>query len=288
VLPLDNLFAVLRGADDPKNREEWKKVLAARGKRDQFVVKRGDGFEPVAGTVVEGDEDGDAITFEREAGGRTTFKLTRATGGLVFNQPPRGVIPPTVCKVVDVFGNTLTAQSVELTGSGVVVKTVSGATFEYPSAAGVAKLDFSQGNVLYLSDMTPEVTAPTAGAEPPFPFRVNQTDEKNAPLRLDGAAFARGLWVRADTTLGYKLTGEYREFKALVGIDESVAEPSYSVRLVIEADGKVVFSEVVARKDKARPVTLDVKGAKVLKIAVERTHPIDGVSVDLAEARLQK
>ena len=101
-------------------------------------------------------------------------------------------------------------------------------------------------------------------------------------------SYAKGLWVRADTTLAYKLTGEYREFKALVGMDESVSEPSYSVRLVIEADGKVVFSEVVARKDKVRPVTLDVKGAKQLKISVERTHPLDGVSVDLAEARLQK
>ena len=116
-----------------------------------------------------------------------------------------------------------------------------------------ARLDFSQGNILYLSDLTPEVSPPAAAAGPPFPFRVNQTDEKNAPLRLDGVSYAKGLWVRADTTLAYKLTGEYREFKALVGVDESVSEPSYSVRLVIEADGKVTPGEWVPWRDARVP-----------------------------------
>jgi hypothetical protein len=288
VLPLDNLFSILRGADDPKNRDEWKKLLAGRGKRDQFVVKRGEGFEPVSGTVIEGDDDGDAITFERESGERTTFKLIRATGGLVFNQPPRGVIPPTVCKVVDVFGNVLTAKAVELAGSGLKVTTVSGATAEYPSLSGVGKLDFSQGNVAYLSDLDPQVTAPEpVPGEPYFTYLRDKTNE-NAPLKLDGQTFGKGLWVFPDTTLTYAPNGDYREFKAVVGVDESVQVASSAVRLVIEADGKVVFSEVIRRKDKARPLNLDVKGVKQLKITVEREGLYLGNQVNLADARFQK
>jgi hypothetical protein len=287
-LPLDNLFTVLRGADDPKRRAEWKKLVAGRGKRDLFVVTRGDGFEPVPGTVIEGDDEGDAITFERETGGRTTFKLIRASGGLVFNQPPRGEIPPTVCKVVDVFGNVLTARAVELAGSGLKVTTVSGATFEYPSLAGVAKLDFAQGNIAYLSDLDPQVDAPEpVPGVPHFTFLKDKTDD-NAPLKLDGQTFGKGLWISPDTTLTFRPNGEYREFKALVGVDESVQIASSAVRLIIEADGKVVFSETITRKDKPRPLNLDVNGVNQLKITVEREGLFLANQVNLAEARFQK
>jgi hypothetical protein len=287
-LGMESLFTVLRGADDAKNREDWKRIVALRGKRDQFVIKRDDGFEPAPGTVIEGDADGDAVTFERESGERVTYKLARATGGLIFNQPPRGVIPPTVCKVIDVFGNTLTAQAVELAGGGLKVKLVSGGTFEYPSLKGVAKLDFSQGNIAYLSDLDPQVSAPDPiPGEPHFTYLRDKTNE-NAPLKLDGQTYGKGLWVFPDTSLTYKINGDFREFKALVGVDEAVPVASSAVRVVIEADGKVVFSEVVSRKDKARPLTLDVKGIKQLKIAVEREGLYLGNQVNLADARFQK
>lgn len=287
-IDLGTLFTVLRGADDPKNRNEWKKVLAVRGKRDQFVVKRGDVFEPVAGTVLEGTDDGDAIAFERENGQRTTYKLIRATGGLVFNQPSRGQIAPTVCKVIDVFGNTLTAQRVDLTDGGLKVTTVAGATFDYPSLKGLSKLDFSQGNIAYLSDLEAQVSAPEPEPNwPYFTYNRDQTEEK-APLKLDGQTYAKGLWIFPDTTLTYKLNGDYREFKAVIGVDESIKIASSAVKLTVEADGKIVFAEPVTRKDKARPVTLDVKGVKLLKISVEQNERYFGNQVDLAEARLQK
>ena len=63
---------------------------------------------------------------------------------------------------------------------------------------------------------------------------------------------------------------------------------SSTVRLVVEADGKVVYSQLVSRKDKARPLNLDVKGVKQLKITVEREGLYLANQVDLAEARFQK
>ena len=287
-IDLGTVFTLLRGADDPKSRDEWKKVLAVRGKRDQFVIKRGDAFEPVPGTVIEGDDEGDAITFERENGQRVNYKLVRATGGLVFNQPPRGQIAPTVCKVIDALGNTLVASKVEVVGGGLKVTTVGGATFEYPSFKSLARLDFSQGNVAYLSDLETQVSAPEAVAGEPYFTVLRDKTNENVPLKLDGQTYAKGLWVFPDTTLTYKLNGDYREFKALVGVDESVQVASSAVKLTIEADGKVVFSEQISRKDKVRPLTLDVKGVRQLKIAVEQESLYLGNQVDLAEARLQK
>lgn len=289
-LPTETVYSLLRGADDQKNRDEWKQLLKTRGKRDLFVIKQADGFSPIPGTVLDGNEAGDAIDFERESDGqKVAFKLTRATGGIVFNQPSRGAIPPTVCRAIDVYGNVLTAKGVQLLKGGVLrITTVSGATFEYPTTAGLSKLDFSQGNIAYLSDLEPIVVAPMpAPGEPYFTYFNDKTDEKTA-FKLDGTNYAKGVWIYPDTVLTYKLGGEYREFKAIVGIDESVQLATSVVTLTIEADGKKLFGEAISRKDKPRLLNLDVKGVKDLKITLERDGLFHGNQIDLAEARLQK
>lgn len=287
-VPMETVFSYLRGADDNKTRLAWRKLLSTRGKRDLFVVKANDELTPVPGTVLEGNDAGDTITFEKESPAeKVTFKLSRATGGLVFNQPPRGQIPPTVCKVLDLFGNTLIAKDVQVTKAGLKVATVAGATFEYPVAA-LSKLDFSQGNISYLSDLEATVTAPPqVPGEPYFTF-LKDKNQDGAPLKLDGVTYAKGLWLYPDTTLTYKLNGDFRELKMLVGIDESVPVANSTVRLVITADNKDLFAAKVSRKDAAKALNLDVKGVKELRITLERDGLYLGNQINLAEARVQK
>ncbi|CAN5283108.1 hypothetical protein BH11PLA2_BH11PLA2_35200 [soil metagenome] len=288
-LPLDNLFYVVRNANDTKTREDWQKLLKSRGKRDLFVIKQNDLLSPVPGTILTGDVAGTGVEFERETDSqKVNFKLTRATGGLVFNQPPRGVIPPTLCRLSDTLGNVLTVQSLGVVNKEVVVKTVSGATFTYPSIAAIAKLDFSTGNVAYLSDMEPIVNAPMAApGEPAWSYLKDKTPD-GPGFKLAGTAYARGLWIAPDVTLVYKLNADYREFKAILGVDDGIPVATSAVKLTIEADGKVVFSEVIVRKEKPKELTLDVKNVKLLKIIVEPEGLFLGNQIDLAEARLQK
>jgi hypothetical protein len=294
-LPLGVVYTVLRGADDPKNREAWAKLLAARGKRDLFVSRGSAGLSPLPGTVIEGTEAGDRVQFEREDGQRVSLPLTRAGGGLVFNQPPAGADAPTVCRVSDVWGNVWYAQAVEVVGSGLKVRTVAGGAVEYPSLAGVSKLDFSQGNVAYLSDL-----AATAGYAPPeqdgplgdqFPYAPTyQKDRLIGPgdLALQGRGFAKGVSVPPDTTLTYRLDGAYREFKAVAGIPDPVKPDNAVLRLRIEVDGRTVFNEPVGKKDPPREITLNVKDARELRIAVERDGLLFGSQVTLADCRVQK
>ncbi len=294
-LSLGSVFSVMRDAHDPKARAEWKKLLAGRGKRDLFVVRQSEGLNPLPGTLVEGNEAGDRVTFEREDGQRSTLPLARATGGLVFNQPPRGEIAPTVCKVLDVFGNVWYARAVEVAGSGLKVTTVSGATVEYPSLAGVSKLDFSQGNVAYLSDLEAVAAYPPPEKDGPlgeqYPFAV--TYQKDRPIGgteivLGGKKFARGVSIPPDTTLTYTLNGDYREFKATAGILDGVKPDDGALRLRVEADGRVIFNESVGKKAEPKEITLNVKDVKELKIAVERESLFSGNQVNLADARVQK
>ncbi len=291
-VPLNAIFVLLRDAHKPANRADWKKLLAVRGKRDLFVIREkrdtGEVLNQLEGTVLTGSADGDRIEFEQTGGEKSDFALSRATGGIVFNQPPPAVLLPTVCKVVDTFGNVVIATSVEFAGSGLKVKSVSGAILEYKTLASVSKLDFSQGNLAYLSDLEPEIEAPKAlEGEPYFTYTKNKT-AMGLPLRLDGKTYPKGLWIYPETTLRYKLGAEFKTFHVVLGIDETVQIATSAVKLTIEADGRPLFSQVVGRKDKALEKLFDVKEVKELKITVERESLYTGSQINLGDARLQK
>lgn len=289
-LPMTALFHVMRSAEDPKARADWKQVLANRRKRDLFVSRNVKGeLEPIEGTFIEADDAGKTVKFQDAVNDEVrNLRQFQASGGFVFNQPSRGVIAPTVCKVRDVFGNVLIAQSVTVTEAGVKVKTVSDATFDYPGGAGIAVLDFGEGNLKYLSDLDPVVSAPDeVPGEPRLTYLKNRTQD-GARLRLDGTDYPKGLLVYPDTSLTYTLGGDYREFKAVVGIDDRIPVASSVVRLTIEADGRQIYSAAVSRKEKPKLLSLDVKDVKQLKITVERDSLYVGNQVNLADVRVLK
>ncbi len=294
-LPLGTAFSYLRNADDAKSRDEWKKLLAGRGKRDLFVVRGADGLNPLAGTVIEGTDGGDVLTFEREDGQRVNLKLSRASGGIAFNQPPRDQVPPTLCKVGDAFGNTLVATRLDLAGSTLKVTTVAGATVTYAELDAVVVLDFRQGNLTYLSDL--DATADYAPVEKDgllgeqFGYQRKLARDRSldgSDLTLDGKKFARGVSLPPDSTAAYKLDGGYREFKAVVGIQDGANRESWSLRLRVEVGGRAVFDEVVKKAMKPREIVLNVKDAKELRVTVERVGLFAGDQINLGDARLQK
>jgi hypothetical protein len=300
-LPLSSVFSVCRNADDAKHRENWRAMLRTRGKRDLYVMRQADGLNFLQGTILEGNADGTEVTFEKEDGSRDQLRLTRATGGLVFNQPVNGQPPPTLCKVNDVFGNTLVAQAIGVADGGVKVKTVSGVDVGYPAAAAVAQLDYAQGNVAYLSDLNPQVEAPAVPEAEAKAFPLLEGKTRPAPilrdrflgdsptLTLDGVSYPKGLAVAADTALTFTLGGDYREFRAVVGFADARHGNAAELKLTVEADGKVVATEPVKGKDKAHGLAVDVKGVRQLRIAVDRDYPSEtAVYLILADAKVQK
>lgn len=296
-LPLTAVFSVMRGAEDTKSREAWKKILVNRGKRDMYVMREADGLNFTQGTVLAGSDDGKTFDFELEGGKKADPPLlqSRATGGLVFAQPTPAQVPPMICKVLDVFGNVLVAQSVQLGSDGVVVTTVSGVVVKYPSVTGVAKFDYAQGNVAYLSDLEPQVDAPAIPADEKG-LRVNVAPPVLRDVGVAGEAlklgndppYPKGIVIASDTQLTYNIGGDYRDFRAVLGVPDSALDASLGAKVTIELDGKVVFSETIRRKDKPKPIVLDVKGAKQLRVIVEGDSPVIGDRVVLADARIQK
>ncbi len=300
-LPLSAVFSVCRNADDGKHRDNWQAMLRTRGKRDLYVMRQADGLNFLQGTILEGNADGTEVTFEKDDGTKDQLRLSRATGGLVFSQPANGQPPATLCKLNDVFGNTLVAREIAVGNGGVRVKTVSGVAVAYPAAAAVAQLDYAQGNVAYLSDLAPQVEAPgpseaeqkafplLEGKTRPAPYLRDRFLGDNAALTLDGVSFPKGLAVGADTTLTFALNGDYREFRTVLGFADARHGNAAELKLTVEADGKVVATDVLKGKDKARGLTLDVKGVRQLRLSVDRDYPSETAAyLILADAKVQK
>ena len=85
----------------------------------------------------------------------------------------------------------------------------------------------------------------------------------------------------------YGLGGsDYAQFKATVGIDENGANATSSARVIIEADGQILFNETLKRKDKPKGVVLAVKGVKQLRVIVEADTPFNGNYVTLRRSPL--
>lgn len=295
-LTLDAVAHVMRNAHEDSLRAAWKKLLANRGKRDLYVIREGDTLNFLQGTIHGGSSDGSRLDFERAEGERTTLLLSRATGGLVFAHPPSGTVAPTLCKVVDVFGNTLVAQGLHLLDDGgVQVTTVAGVRFHYPNLNALVRLDFSSGNVAYLSDLPMQVTAPEPSAEEKaLRLQVHAPVLKDRSLagetlKLAGhPAFAKGLLVAPDTVLTFELDGEYRELQAVAGLPEYLRDGQLSVQLTVEGDGRILFQQTLRRKDPARAVNLDIKGVRQLRLIVEGDFAINGNRLVLGDARILK
>lgn len=293
-LKRDHVLYWVRKANTGTVRADWRlKIVEKRGKRDILVLFADDTFQPREGTLIGGADDGTKLSFEATDGSRTETPLVRVSGGLVFYNPPPDVLPPTAGRVFDVFGNSLLATGVAIDEKSgkVTVKTVSGAAVEYPSLAAVARMDFAQGNVKYLAELDPAVDAPEAGPGEPFqPFLSNKTREGSG-LRVGGKLFSKGVWVAPETTLKYPLGGNYREFKAVVGIDDAVPVVTSKVTLLIEVDGRKLVEqtfEKTAKPAKPLELNLNVKDAKELKIVVSREALFSGEGLNFGDAKLQK
>ena len=101
--------------------------------------------------------------------------------------------------------------------------------------------------------------------------------------------YENGLALHSRTELEYDLKGDYNEFKATVGVDETVGGSDGTVAIKIEGDGKELYTANFTRKDLARPLNLSVKGINRFRIVVSSGDLLDlGKHLTLAEARVSK
>lgn len=148
--------------------------------------------------------------------------------------------------------------------------------------ARVEELSVENGAFVYLSDTQPE------GVEQSFPpefaYEVDvwtwkrDRNVEGGVLRLGGRAYDKGIGVHSFCKLVYRLDGAFREFKAVVGLDDAtryMGEPGLgAVVFRVLLDGEKAAKEypngIVQRKGQApTEVSVDVSSAKTLTIIVD-------------------
>jgi hypothetical protein len=169
----------------------------------------------------------------------------------------------------------------------VEVVTISGVRVDYASQQSIHKLSFAEGNVVYLADIRPRTATITESiGELTIPYVVDRFPDGD-PLRIGGQIVSRSLWIDSSTTLEFMLPGEYRQFQATLGIDDTVLESSKGATITISGDGRQLYRGTVLRSEKPRYLTLDVQGIRALQIRTDSDGLIP-CGPTLAEARVLK
>ncbi|NBO91779.1 MAG: hypothetical protein EBV06_05640 [Planctomycetia bacterium] len=294
-LPLTAVANLLNRAEDEKHRTDWKsRTINLRG-REGFVVKKDTVISTILATLGEGDDEGKiisaAITLDGET---TTLKRSQTTiHGLIFKPNRDPNVKPELCRLFDTMGNVVMVSEIVPKEGGVEITTPGGVKFGF-AYEQLSRLDYQKGKLDYLSSLDPsKVLAKSNLDEDTKPDQwhiYKDTNLNKGPLTLGGVVYTSGLALKPYCELTYDLKGDYREFTALVGLDDNVSASGKTI-LIVEGDDKVLGTVEISADDKKRfkPLTLNVKDVQRLKITVKADGEFDiARHLDLADAKVSK
>lgn len=288
-IPLAIVHNVLSEAQVEKYRREWTQRVATRPRKDVIATLRDGNVTGLEGTLGLGDEMGQKIEFFLGQNRKVEVPLANAHG-LIFVREIDPNAPPVLFKLSTINTDSILASSATLNGETLAVTTPAGAKFEF-ALPQLTRLDYSKGKLAFLSDLEPSRVVQTSTEDRVDVFRRDRNLDDSGPLRIKGVTYAKGLAIHAYAELEYDLNGEYREFKAVAGIDDAVGGIEGPTILRIEGDGKELLKLTLTRKDKIRayPIALNIKDVNKLRIIVSSGDLLDlGKHLDLADAQVSK
>jgi hypothetical protein len=266
----------------PELNAQWADAVAAEITGDMVVLRRDETtLDQLEGVLNDIDETTVEFEFDEEL---IPVKREKLEGIVYFHRAGRQ-LPETLCRVVERGGSVWMARSLELTADGLQIRTPADVKTVIPLAA-LAKLDFSSGNVLFLADVEPEAVewVPYVGSRLPdqslaklyLPLRNRSFAGPELWLNEDEQVtrYYRGLAIHSRTLIVYRLSGEYRRFTAIAGIDSRLRGRG-NVELVISADDRQLFRQSIRGDQPPVMLDLDVQNANRLKILVDFGQELD-------------
>jgi hypothetical protein len=265
-------------ASAPQLADRWRQVATAKATGDSLVVRRGDNLDQVTGVIRDATEE--VIQFE--ADGEVIQAKRAKLEGLLYYHPAIGELPPRSALVTDVSGTQWSVKSLRKVDDRLELVSVAGVPVSLP-LVDLSRIDFSSGNSQWLDALEPESVQ-----WHPFIETRSTAAWLPRPLLLAGQAYDRGLRVQSRTDLVYRLTGDARQFQAVVGIDDRV-RPAGNVRLVISGDDNELFSQTITGSDEPLALALDITGVKRLRILVDFGEQVDIADfLNLCDSRITK
>jgi len=289
-LPGEAVAAVRFLASGPATADEWSRLTELQTDSDLLVVGDAQGINYHRGVLLNISDT--TVQFELDG---TLLPVNRAkVFGLIYHRPPSDNLSGAICRITDTTGSQWSAQSITLDGD-LQWTTPSGVVAGCPMTA-IRSIDFSQGKIVFLSDLKPESTnfTPYFGSSDGTPLLRSlyalrtDTNLELGPLQIDKRPYRKGLALHSRTEVVYRLPDRFSRFKAIAGIDDAV-RPHGDVRLVLSGDDKVLFEATVTGSDPPAQIDLDLTGVRRLTILVDFGQNMDIADhLDLCEARVIK
>lgn len=185
-----------------------------------------------------------------------------------------------VARLID--GTSLTGRLIGLAGDEVELAHPLGQEGELTlGLSRMEELAVENGAFVYVSDLQPEGVV--QGFPPEFAYEVDVWTWKKdrnvtgGPLRLGGRVYDKGLGVHSRCVLTYRLDGAYKEFRAVIGLDDStryMGEPGLGAVvfrvLVDDKPAREYPNGIPQRKGQApTEITVDVSNAKTLTLEAD-------------------
>ena len=289
-LPAGVVAAVRLLTTGPATADEWSRLVELPTDSDLLVVGDAQSINYHKGVLL--DVTDAIVQFELDG---TLLPVKRAKiFGLIYHRAASGETSPAICRITDTTGSRWSARSIALDGD-LRWTTPSGVVTGCPLTA-IRSIDFSQGKIVYLSDLKPESTefTPYFGGSDAAPLLRRlyalrtDTNLELGPLQLDKQTYRKGLALHSRSEVVYRLPDRFSRFKAIAGID-AAARPHGDVRLVLSGDDRVLFEATVTGTDPPAEIDLDLSGVRRLKILVDFGKNMDVADhLDLCEARVIK
>ncbi len=271
---------------------QWTKIVDTEAPADFLVLRKEDALDYHRGAIR--GVTADTVRFELD--GEVLSVKSAKVYGIVYHHPQGRQLPDAICSITDISGSSFAVRTVAASGDSLQWTTPAGVTISRP-AASVARIDFSIGNLLYLSDLKPDSVEWTPyfslgrelAVRSEFFAPKQDRSLSGGSLELDGKKYAKGVAIHSRTTITYRLRGRFSRFKAIAGIDDKAKGAHGDVQLIVRGDEKVLFDAAIAWSDAAKTMDLDVSGIRRLTVVVDYGNNGDiGDHLDLCDARLVK
>lgn len=263
-----------------------RRLIAAKRTRDTVCLRNGD---IVAGVLTSLDADNAVVEVDKR---RVTVKAPQLAY-IAFNTElavalrPKGTYARLIlCDNGPGRGGRMALTSASANETTLTGTTVFGARLHVP-LRDIAAFDPHQGNFVYLSDLKESKYTFQPFLDAAWPFTMDG-NVAGHDLLLAGSTYDKGIGMHSHSRLSYRLSGTFKRFEALAGLDDKDGRGG-AVRLRVWADGKMRLDRDVTSQDGAVPVSLSVKGVRELTLEVD--FGPDGEVRDVvnwADARLVK
>lgn len=276
----------------------WRELQQRKATGDLIVTPpRGEGaLDYLEGYVGGIDEDSIELTLD----GETIQAPRQRVYGLVFASNAKPLPDFLGVQVIGPGGMRLNATQLSLAGPGRIAVSLSdGTEFSLPLSR-LQAIDYRKGRVVPLDGIEvvrSRLTSVFGNRKSDeevvaWPAYRNNRSYWGKPLRLfdpdepvrKHRQFEHGVAVRTGADIAYALSGSFRQFQAVVGLDpDAVGAREAIVELAV--DGEPRWAKTLRSGEGPVVVDLPIAGGRELRLRIERSEGLD-VSVHFGDARL--